>query len=430
MAPFREHASPGQADGGRGAPCFVDVFAGCGGLSLGMLQAGWKGLFAVEKDPFAFATLQHNLLSGKSPLRFQWPEWLPIGACSLQRLQLEFLPSLRRLAGTVDAVVGGPPCQGFSSAGRRRVSDPRNLLVESYLDFVETLDPKLVLIENVRGITVAFSGVDGSDDSINYAAVIKNRLSKSYVVDHEMINTSTLGVPQRRERFFLVGVRKDIAKITEAASPFALLPQARDIILHAKGIGKVPISSRAAISDLEVKRNGVAKSRDASGFLEIAYSSPRTAYQRALNGGRNSISDTRLARHSDIIVERFQKVIENAYAQQRLNTAWSTALRESFGSRKRALRVLDPGSPSPTITSMPDDLLHYSEPRTLTVRENARIQSFPDWFEFKGKYTTGGHRRRIEVPRFTQVANAVPPLVAEIFGKALRMHLARSGCLE
>jgi DNA (cytosine-5)-methyltransferase 1 len=84
-----------------------------------------------------------------------------------------------------------------------------------------------------------------------------------------------------------------------------------------------------------------------------------------------------------------------------------------------ALRVLDPDRPSPTITSMPDDLLHYNEPRTLTVRENARLQSFPDWYDFKGKYTTGGHLRRKEVPRFTQVANAVPPLVARAFGELL-----------
>ena len=87
--------------------------------------------------------------------------------------------------------------------------------------------------------------------------------------------------------------------------------------------------------------------------------------------------------------------------------------------RKKVTRVLDPADIAPTITSLPDDLLHYSEPRILTVRENARLQSFPDWFQFKGKYTTGGSRRRNEVPRFTQVANAVPPLLAEQLGLVL-----------
>lgn len=94
-------------------------------------------------------------------------------------------------------------------------------------------------------------------------------------------------------------------------------------------------------------------------------------------------------------------------------------MRERHGINKLATRVLDPAKAAPTITSMPDDLIHYAEPRTLTVRENARLQTFPDWFEFRGKYTTGGERRAREVPRFTQVANAVPPLVAEMWGEVL-----------
>jgi DNA (cytosine-5)-methyltransferase 1 len=94
-------------------------------------------------------------------------------------------------------------------------------------------------------------------------------------------------------------------------------------------------------------------------------------------------------------------------------------MRASFGLKKCAIRVLDPDRPSPTITSMPDDLIHYKEARTLTVRENARLQSFPDSFVFKGKYTSGGQLRKREVPRFTQVANAVPPLAAEALGSSL-----------
>jgi DNA (cytosine-5)-methyltransferase 1 len=126
-----------------------------------------------------------------------------------------------------------------------------------------------------------------------------------------------------------------------------------------------------------------------------------------------------LARHSDNIADRFQEIIKLSHAEGRLNTSISDEMRALFGLKKRALRVLDPDRPSPTITSLPDDLLHYREPRALTVRENARLQSFPDWFSFKGKYTTGGHLRRKEVPRFTQVANAVPPLVARAFGEML-----------
>ena len=130
-------------------------------------------------------------------------------------------------------------------------------------------------------------------------------------------------------------------------------------------------------------------------------------------------SDTRLARHNAAIVERFGRIIAQCSSLGRLNTSISRDMREEYGLKKMALRVLDPDRPAPTITSMPDDLLHYAEPRTLTVRENARLQGFPDWFAFKGKYTTGGDKRRREVPRFTQVANAVPPPMAEVLGSVL-----------
>lgn len=92
--------------------------------------------------------------------------------------------------------------------------------------------------------------------------------------------------------------------------------------------------------------------------------------------------------------------------------------------------MLDPNSQSPTITSIPDELVHYCEPRILTVREHARIQSFPDWYEFKGKYTSGGKRRKNEVPRYTQVGNAVPPLFAEQIGRAIKEVLKEDGQYE
>jgi DNA (cytosine-5)-methyltransferase 1 len=129
-------------------------------------------------------------------------------------------------------------------------------------------------------------------------------------------------------------------------------------------------------------------------------------------------------------VDRFREIIKLSHAEGRLNTSISADIRARFGIKKMALRVLDPDRPSPTITSMPDDLLHYSEPRTLTVRENARLQTFPDWYSFQGKYTTGGHLRKQEVPRFTQVANAVPPLVARAIGETLTELLRNNSVTE
>lgn len=404
---------------------FVDIFAGCGGLSLGLMQAGWKGLFAIEHDINAFKTLHNNLVEG-SQKQFIWPDWLPKTAHSVQDVLRKYCKELADLKGAVDMIVGGPPCQGFSSAGRRDPNDPRNRLVEAYLEFVNLIKPKIVLIENVRGITQDFDDADAPKGKTNYSKQIIDSLSNDYFVSSRMIDTSTFGVPQKRHRFFIVAVRLDVAKHLED-DLFDAIERGRMTFLSSKGIATVPVASKTAISDLEISRNGRLPSRDSNGFEEIAYIGPLTSYQRLMHCELGaSISDTRLARHKPEIVARFEKIIAICHADGRLNVSLSAELKASFGLRKCAIRVLDPENPSPTITSMPDDLIHYREPRALTVRENARLQSFPDWFEFKGKYTTGGDRRKKEVPRFTQVANAVPPLVAEAIGRTLAQQLIAS----
>ena len=399
-------------------PVFVDLFAGCGGLSLGLMQAGYKGLFAVEKDVNAFATLSHNLLSPNSVHSFEWPSWLPKKPFCLSEIICNYKADILKLRKNLDLVVGGPPCQGFSSAGKRNPADPRNKLVLEYLQFIDLAKPKLVLIENVRGMKSDFKDVSESSGKRNYAEWIANHLNQDYCVHHEVIDVSQFGVPQKRMRLFIVGVRRDL-EVAEI-NPLALLHESKDSFLNDKGLAGLPISSKSAISDLEVGKNGVRESQDSKGFQEIAYCGPSNRFQRVLHSGhRQLLTDTRLARHRQHIQNRFSEIIRYCHAEGRLNTNLPVDYKASLGLKKSAIRVLDPDLPAPTITSMPDDLLHYSEPRTLTVRENARLQSFPDWFEFKGKYTSGGLRRRTEVPRFTQVANAVPPFVAEAFGKAL-----------
>ena len=400
-------------------PNFIDVFAGCGGLSLGLIQAGWKGLFAIEHDANAFKTLHDNLVADNARQKFNWLDWLPKEAHSVENVIQRYGKHLSSLAGSVDLVVGGPPCQGFSNAGRRNPNDPRNKLVETYLEFVALVKPKIVLIENVKGITQDFDDLEGQKGKVNYSQHILDSLSESYCVSSRMVDVSAFGVPQKRHRFFIIAVRLDISGSMEE-DPFDTIECGRLAFLRSKGIYSVPVPSKAAISDLEISRNGKQPSRDSRGFEEIAYKAPLTSYQKLIHRGAGvSLSDTRLARHGPDIVARFKKIIDICHAEGRLNVSLSVELKASFGLKKRAIRVLDPDSPSPTITSMPDDLIHYKEPRALTVRENARLQSFPDWYEFKGKYTTGGDRRRKEVPRFTQVANAVPPLVAEAMGRTL-----------
>jgi DNA (cytosine-5)-methyltransferase 1 len=158
---------------------FADAFSGCGGLSLGLLQAGLRGRFAIENDKFAFATFSANLLSKNAEFRFEWPRWLPKEPISVAELLRDYEDRLKSLTGTIDVLVGGPPCQGFSSAGRRKHDDPRNELFNSYLRFVDILRPTVVLLENVRGFTADF---DVNSSVKNYSQQLRKKLAAKYNV--------------------------------------------------------------------------------------------------------------------------------------------------------------------------------------------------------------------------------------------------------
>ena len=404
-------------------PCFVDVFAGCGGLSLGLKKAGWHGLFAIEKDELAFSTLSENFLQNDSRYGYMWPSWLTKEAHDIDEIIEQHAEHLKALNGQVDLLAGGPPCQGFSSAGRRNPNDPRNKLVSSYLKFVDLLRPKIVLLENVRGITSDFSKQTDKAGTINFAQEIVDRLSEHYFVHMKLVRASDFGVPQKRPRVIFIGFLKSVFKGTDVTKPFEKLSKVSEVFLRERGL-TADMPSQDAISDLETETNPRIPCPDCKGYEAIGYVAPKTQYQRLMRMGLSQeIHDTRLAKHRPHIVERFADIISICQAQNHLSVTIPKEVKEKYKLKKSAIRVLDPQRPAPTVTSMPDDLLHYSEPRTLTVRENARLQSFPDWFCFKGKYTSGGDRRKHEVPRFTQVANAVPPLLAEQIGIYLRTKL-------
>ena len=134
---------------------YIDLFAGCGGLSLGLYNSNhWHGVFAVEKSEDAFLTLKHNLIDNKS--HFSWPEWLTKEHHDINELLEKHSRELEQLQGEIDLVVGGPPCQGFSLAGRRIEDDTRNTLVLSYLKMIELVKPKAILFENVKGFGLGF----------------------------------------------------------------------------------------------------------------------------------------------------------------------------------------------------------------------------------------------------------------------------------
>lgn len=381
-------------------------------------------MFAIEKDSFAFSTLKTNLIDLGARHRYDWPEWLEQKPWTIESLMDAHGDQLSRLRGRVDLLAGGPPCQGFSSAGRRRQGDPRNELVERYLEFVELILPRMVLIENVRGITYDFISKDDDVARRNFADELISRLGAHYHVYTDTVRCSSFGVPQQRPRFFLVGVLKSQArKLPRRDDPFARLRASKVRFLKERNL-RSRVTCRQAISDLERERAGTGPCPDSKGYEALLTTRPRTHYQRFMRDGHEGVvSDTRLAKHRPHIVERFARIIQDCKVVGRLNVQLNREMRERYGITKMATRVLDPDKVAPTITSMPDDLLHYAEPRTLTVRENARLQTFPDWFTFHGKYTTGGERRAREVPRFTQVANAVPPLIAEMWGEVLLKYL-------
>lgn len=395
---------------------YIDLFSGCGGLSLGLGNAGWKGLFAVEKDPMAFATFKHNLIDSKHS-HFDWPSWLPKEATTIQDLFVNYKSQLIALKGKIDLIAGGPPCQGFSLAGKRNVDDPRNQLSNQYIEMVRLVTPKYLILENVRGFNSSFKNKKGEEPKLPQSKIVKAQLEElGYQIHTGVLTCETFGVPQKRTRFIMIGVRQDLA--LDQKKPFDLLQELRDPFLTSKGLPLTPVKVKDAIGDLEIANNTLAHhSGDlVKGFKKVDYKVPNklSAYQTLMRKsyGKKAPNGLRLARHRPETIEKFKKIQKIC----RPGLGLTDEQKLEMGTKKQVVSVLDPNQPSRTLTTLPDDVIHYSEPRILTVRENARIQSFPDSFEFKGKYTTGGMRRTQECPRYTQVGNAVPPLLGEILG--------------
>ncbi len=400
----------------------IDLFSGAGGLSLGLYQAGWHGLFAIEKNAFAFETLKYNLIDNKK--HFDWPEWLPLMPHDINEVLKNYSRQLKDLNGTVDLVAGGPPCQGFSMAGKRVKDDVRNQLVFSYIKFIKIVQPKMLLFENVKGFTYAFNKNKRNDVDSYSNKVISALEGLGYNVKPHVIDFSEYGVPQRRKRFILVGIRKDIGSPDMFED---MLQKNRDSFLNKKGIGAT-VSLKEAISDL-LRTNGTMPTPDRKGFLSGKYGGEELSnYERLMRGDypcNHEVPDSHsFARHSADKLNCYKRLLTDCPIRGKRIDGKA---RAEWGIRQRGITVLDPDAVSPTITGQPDDYLHYSEPRIMTVRECARIQSFPDWYEIKKKYTTGGKMRRIEVPRYSQVGNAIPPLFAEQAGIVLKQILQHEG---
>ena len=404
----------------------IDLFAGCGGLTLGLHDAGWGSLFAVEKDPMAFETLEANFLTRTAPYQDfdDWPRWLPKKPLDIREMVSDrrYRVHLRNLAGSVDLVAGGPPCQGFSVGGRRDGHDERNLLVYQQLELSALVRPKLILIENVEGITRRFVSKPGQAADSVAQDVIRRLTAMGYHAAHLTLNANEFGVPQFRRRVVIIGVRSRLAGFLKIEDTLAgLFADAATEVRTRLGLGSRPIASvREALHDLANEER--VPCPDSPGFESTTYLRADSIYARHLRRGRRTgtIPDShRFSKHGDGILSLYELAHESQ-VPGRLSKSFLLA----NGTKKDKKVLLDPTVAASTITTHPDEFIHYTQPRNVTVREMARLQSFPDDFVFRGRYTINGPRRRFDVARCSQVGNAVPPFLAHGVGLALNELLS------
>lgn len=395
---------------------YIDLFAGCGGLSLGLHNAGWQGLFAIEKSEDAFKTLKYNLIQKKK--HFKWPDWLESSHHDINEVLNKHKFNLRSLRGKIDLVAGGPPCQGFSMAGRRNEGDSRNELITSYVNFIDFVRPKMIFFENVKGFTQGFKNNNKKGQAYS-ERVLKALRNLNYSVEGRLIDFSEYGIPQKRIRFILVGLSNEFLEENNDLTNqtfFEGIQHNRFDFLAKKGLELKP-TLQDAISDL-LEANGTVES-DTPKYRAGVYGKPKSKYQEYLRKfvrNNSKVDSHRFVKHTNQIKKRFQVALDEKLT--------SVEYRERFNLKKNSTKILESSKPTPTITTLPDDYIHYCEPRIMTVREYARIQSFPDTYHFKGKYTTGGERRTKEVPRYSQIGNAIPPLFAEQAGVVINQMLS------
>lgn len=468
-----------------GTLTFIDLFAGCGGLSLGLEKAGFRSVLAVEKSPMAAQTYYHNFirrLPDGPEGDGEWAEYcdqdvatqleagLLVKEVGVLLEQVPYLAALREQ--DIDLIAGGPPCQGFSMAGRRDPNDIRNLLPWQFLDVVAAVQPKAVIIENVVGIGQDFvkGGVEAPFAQLRLALEATH---PGYVVQPMRVNAMHFGVPEHRPRMLLVGVRSDLAshhgltpglplwRSDELDTPL-LAPERRrdtprtvddalwDIVDDAQGTlvyaegcgrGRYTMPSGEYARDMRCNPAWLPRALPEA----VPPSTPLNRTQRkhspeiALRFQLYQYLQTQGIRSNILNVPMFVDLEETereAILRQQLRAAKFPAVAPNgrtlagtteemvyllmrAGTKKHSQRALCAAAPSPTVMSLPDDFVHHRHPRTLTVREVARLQSFPDLFEFRSKETTGSDRRRFEVPQYTQVGNAVPPLLARAVGRRL-----------
>lgn len=368
-------------------PIAVDLFAGAGGMTLGFEQAGFDVLTAVEIDPIHCAIHEYN-----------FPFWTVL-CRSVTDIKGE---EIRRLSAIgdrdIDVVFGGPPCQGFSLIGKRSLDDSRNTLVFHFLRLILELKPKFFVMENVKGMTIG--------KHRQFLQEIIDKFWKSdYKIkeDYQVLNAAYYGVPQNRERLFLMGCRKDY-ELPNYPQPITKPKSKKSEYRNFSNLPKCP-TVRDAIADLpEVNNYSELKQKDwviadhgkpskyASKLRFFSHIEEDYSYQRKYD--IRLLTSSLRTKHTLDTIKRFaltpQGKTEPISRFYKLSPeGLCNTLRAGTASNRGAFT-----SPRP---------IHPFTPRCITVREAARLHSYPDWFRF---HATKWHG-------FRQIGNSVPPLLAK-----------------
>ena len=346
-------------------PKLLDLFCGCGGLSYGFQQAGFDVVLGIDNDETALKTFKKNH-KGSNVL-----------CADISKLSSDVLKDYIN-PSEIDIIVGGPPCQGMSLSGPRKFRDPRNKLYLSYIRLVSEIKPKIFVIENVPGLASLFGGK--IKDSI------LSEFSKlGYTVSYEIVNTADYGVPQKRRRIIFVGFNNGVE-------------------FDFSGIKKSEryITCKDALCDLP------PLDKDFLGSENQDYiSEPMNNYQKLMRKNSKIVKNHIAANHTDKVKKIISLVPEggnykdlpNEYRNSRnFHVAWTR---------------YNGNEPAPTVDTGHRHHFHYKYNRVPTVRESARLQSFPDDFEFLGSKTQ----------QFKHVGNAVPPVFAQRLAEEIKKYM-------
>lgn len=408
----------------RAALQYLDLFSGCGGFSLGLKRAGLKCVAAVDFDPQAINTFKANFPQVKHVLERDLTKFTP--------------EDLRQIigAGNIDVIVGGPPCQGFSKArmvggsnhGSRLIDDPRRSLFKNYLHYVEYFRPLMFVMENVPGIRSAAGG--------DFFVAIQNEARKlGYRVHAAPIRAWDYGVPQKRERQLIIGTSCDLPTFSTALyvkpTHGELEPSAthRRSVQSRSGRGRPRelsdlVTLWEAIGDLPTLQAGEGRQEseyDLKRREKHILSYGRSYLDEVAQVHRAKVLTGHVARnHSDRDLRDFERLKEGETSLQAIARGEKMEFpydRENF--KDRYTRQRRNGLCSTIVAHLSKDglmFIHPTQRRSLTVREAARIQSFPDWFAFPKAKTAA----------FRVIGNAVPPRLGEAIGSGIKKYLSAS----